>query len=372
MIRILYTVNGMRVNGMSAVIMQYISMLDSNEYEIALFTDEIAPQFLPKLQQYGVNVITSKNRKKNQIEYYKELVAILKRYKFDIIHAHGNSATIAVEMLAARRCSVPVRIAHSHNTTCKHRILDKLLRPLFYNTYTHGIGCGVEAGKWLFGNRNHIVIKNGIDLEHFTFNVEKRDEVRKKLGISDNFVVGHVGRFTEQKNHEFIIKVFKNYSKTNTEAILLLVGDGPLESEIKQLVQKENLEEKVIFYGTTPDTAVMYSAMDVFIFPSKFEGVPLTLVEAQANGLHCLISDKISHEVVQTNLVDVNSIDTDDEWVNKLKGINCKRNIEDSVRAIELLAEAGFSFKGILQRLDEFYKRALKEKEDRNISNKVQ
>lgn len=344
---------------MSAVIMQYISMLDRNKYKISLFTDEIAPQFIPKLQENGVDIITSKNRRRNQIEYFKELIAVLKKGKFDIIHAHGNSATIAVELFAAKICDVPVRIAHSHNTTCAHKVLDKILRPMLYWSYTHGIGCGIEAGRWMFGSRNHAVIKNGIDLKHFIFDEQKRLEMRMQLGIENKFVVGHIGRFTEQKNHVFLVDIFEKYSQINECAVLLLVGDGPEEDKIKQQVRRKNLDSKVIFFGTTSDTATIYSAMDVFVFPSKFEGVPLTLVEAQANGLHGLISDKISREVVQTNLLDIFTLDSKDKWVNGLRIVKKERSIKESINAIVCLTEAGFSVDVISSELDNYYNSAI-------------
>lgn len=357
MINILYTVNGLRVNGVSAVIMQYISMLDSNEYCISLFTDEIAPQFNERIEANGVNIITSKNRKKNQFAYYSELITLLKKGRYDIIHAHGNSATIAIEMLAAKRCEVPVRIAHSHNTTCVHKCFDKILRPLFYRTYTHGIGCGVEAGKWLFRNHPHVIMKNGVDLVHFAYDPEKRRNIRVSLGIDDKYVVGHIGRFTDQKNHDFIIDAFADYLKYNNETVLLLVGDGPRENIVKKMVNDRGLKEHVIFYGTIPDTASIYSVMDVFIFPSKFEGVPLTIVEAQANGLRCLISDQISTEVVQTDLVEVLSLDKD-IWVNKIGEIKKNRN-NDSEIAVRKLTDAGFSLVKVATDLDKIYKEAL-------------
>lgn len=359
MIRILYTVNGMRVNGMSAVIMQYISMLDCNKYKISLFTDEIAPQFISKLQENGVDIITSKNRRRNQIEYFKELIAVLKKGKFDIVHTHGNSATIAVEMFAAKVCGVPVRIAHSHNTTCAHKVLDKILRPMLYWSYTHGIGCGIEAGRWMFGSRPHAVIKNGIDLKHYIFDEQKRFEMRKQLGIENKFVVGHIGRFTNQKNHEFLIDIFEKYSQIDERAVLLLVGDGPKEDEIKNLVQRKNLDDKVIFFGTTADTAAVYSAMDAFVFPSKFEGVPITLVEAQANGLHGLISDKISREVVQTSLLDIFTLDSKGKWVDGLRTVKKERSAEDSINAIACLTEAGFNVDVISIELDNYYNSAI-------------
>ncbi len=358
MIKLLYTVNGLRVNGVSAVIMQYITMLNKKDYEISLVTDEIAPQFRQVLQDNHINVITSANRKKNQLAYYKELKGIIKGGKYDIIHAHGNSATLAVEMLAARKCGVAIRIAHSHNTTCVHKIFDKMLRPIFYKTYTYGIGCGDEAGKWLFGSHPHMVIKNGIDLKKFSFDFQKRTEIRNKLGINDKYVVGHIGRFTDQKNHDFIIEVFESYLKNNLDSVLLLLGDGPRESEIKALVKEKNLENYVIFYGTTSDTSAFYSAFDIFLFPSKFEGVPLTLVEAQANGLTCLISDKISPEVIITELISVKSLSDKAEWVQALQHISLQQREQNSRQAVKDLTQAGFEISSVLKQVDELYKSA--------------
>lgn len=354
---VLYTVNGLRVNGMSAVIMQYISLLNKDEYNFSIFTEEIADQFVEQLKKYDVEIIQSHNRKKNQLAYYMELCSILNEKHYDILHAHGNSATLAVEMLAAKKCGVPIRIAHSHNTTCVHKTFDKLLRPVFYSTYTHGIGCGIEAGRWLFRNHKHEVIKNGIALDRFTYDEKKRNNARQKLQVQGKYVIGHIGRFTDQKNHDFILSIFKEYLKQKN-AILLLVGDGPRESEISQLVQKMNLDKNVIFYGATEDTASLYSAMDVFLFPSKFEGVPLTLLEAQANGLPCVISDKISTEVNLTDLVSVVSLDDIGPWVEKLDVPDFDRG-KRSEEAIRQLTQAGYAIDSVVYQIDKLYKDAI-------------
>ena len=354
---VLYTVNGLRVNGMSAVIMQYISCLSKENYHFSIFTDEIADQFMEQLRNNHVEIIQSHNRRKNQLAYYMELCSILRGKHFDILHAHGNSATLAVEMLAAKNCGVPVRIAHSHNTTCVHKTFDRLLRPLFYSTYTHGIGCGEEAGRWLFRNHKHEVIKNGIALNHFAYNEQNRNLVRQKLQLQGKYVIGHVGRFTDQKNHDFIVNVFKEFLNQK-DAILLLVGNGPKEIEIRQLVQKEKLDEKVIFYGTVKDAAPLYSAMDVFLFPSKFEGVPLTLLEAQANGLPCVISDRISAEVNLTDLVSVVSLADVKPWIKKLYVPACDRE-KRSEEAIKQLTRAGYEINDVICQIDTLYKNAV-------------
>lgn len=358
MINLLYTINGLRVNGMSAVIMQYITHLDPNEYSISLFTDEIATQFMSALEKYNVEIIRSENRRKNQIAYYKELKAIIKSHQFDIIHAHGNSATLAVEMSAAKKCGVKVRIAHSHNTTCVHKVFDRLLRHRFYKTYTHGIGCGEEAGKWLFGKHPHVVIKNGIDLNRFAFDKEKGAAVRKQLDIDDKKVIGHIGRFTDQKNHSYVLDVFKLYHEKDPDSVLLLVGDGPLEESIKNRAEEMGIADHVIFYGTTTDTPAFYSAMDYFIFPSKFEGVPLTLIEAQANGLPCLISNRISKEVIQTELITVLELNDVNEWAEHI--VPQKRDrTEQSRKAVLRLEESGFGLAGVIKEIDTLYKSAL-------------
>ena len=356
MIRILYTVNGLRVNGMSAVILQYIANLNKNEYSFTLFTDEIESQYEPLLEVNCVKVIQSHNRKRNPIAYYKELSDVIKEGRYDIIHAHGNSATIGLEMLAAKMHDISVRIAHSHNTTCMHPMIDRLLRPLLYGTYTHGIACGVEAGKWLFKGHNHIVIKNGIDLKKFSFQERKRSEVRKALNLTNQYVIGHIGRFTEQKNHRMILQIFKHYLK-NHEAVLLLVGNGPKETEIRKLASELRISDKVIFYGITSDTSPLYSAMDIFLFPSKFEGVPLTLIEAQANGLPCLISDTISPEVMITDLI--TSLPLSDEmlWSDRLNTV-VDRPLASRI-AIEKLTETGFELKTVITQIDQLYKSAV-------------
>ncbi len=354
MIRVLYTVNGLRVNGMSAVIMQYITKLDKHKYQFSVFTDEIDEKFIQTLNENHVEIYQSKMRRKNQLAYFMELCRILRTGKYDIVHAHGNSATIAVELLAARICGVPMRIAHSHNTTCDHIKLDRFLRPLFYTLYTDGIGCGIAAGKWLFQDHPFTVIKNGIDLDRYCFDQKQRDRIRTELGIENKFVIGHVGRFTDQKNHAFLLKAFRDLRKP--DSVLLLVGDGPLEEQIKELAEKLKINNRVIFYGTTNDTAAMYSAMDCFVFPSKYEGVPLTLIESQANGLPCFISDRVSSEVILTDLIQVLSLDDPHRWAEEIL-VGKKRIPEDSKSAIRSLKEAGFGICEVIEQIDSLYQK---------------
>lgn len=356
MYRILMTVNDLRVNGISEVILLFAENLNRTEFNITLITDKIAEQYQNRIIGAGIRVIHSQNRKKNQLRYMKELINIVYESKIDIIHAHGNSATLAIEMLAAKLARVPIRIAHSHNTTCTHKLVDKLLRPVFYKCYTDGIACGEEAGKWMFGLHPFQIVKNGINIEDFRFNKEFRQKVREQLSIDKMHVIGHIGRFTYQKNHELIIDIFCRYLEVKPNSVLLLIGNGPLEDNIKNLVKEKGIDKNVIFYGTTKDTPSLYSAMDTFLFPSRFEGLPLTLIEAQANGLPCIISNKISNEVNMTSQIKVLPIEGNlEKWIEAVGMIQADR-IYSSDNAISLLEHCGYNVVKTVSSLNNLYK----------------
>ena len=190
-------------------------------------------------------------RNANPIKYKKKITKIMKANKYDLVHIHGNSATMAIELMAAKKANIGVRISHCHNTTSNHKKIHKILKPYFDKNYSYGFACGSEAGKWLYGERDFVVINNGIDVEKFSFKKEFRDEIRQKYGIENKFVVGHVGIFNYQKNHETLIEIFRKLYKKNSNSVLMLIGQGEKEEEIKEIVKEEKLENNVIFVGTT-------------------------------------------------------------------------------------------------------------------------
>ena len=181
------------------------------------------------------------------------------------------------------------------------------------------LACSKEAGEWLFGNTQFIVLNNGIDVSKYVFNQNIREEYRKILGFSDELVLGHVGRFSNQKNHNFLIDIFYEIIKINKKSKLILIGTGELENEIKEKVESLSLKEKVIFLGARADVNKIMQAMDVFILPSLFEGLPVVGVEAQASGLPCIISDTVSKDVKITDSVLQISLSLPpEEWGKKL------------------------------------------------------
>jgi glycosyltransferase EpsF len=172
---------------------------------------------------------------------------------------------------------------------------------------TQWLACGEAAaingwGRRAFEKGKVIILPNAIDPDRFKFSEKSRREIRTRYGIKDDdFVVGHVGRFYPQKNHEFLIDVFSEVRQQKVNAKLLLLGDGPRQEIIRHKVESLGLTESVIFAGLQNDTAPFYSAMDIFAFPSLWEGLPLTLVEAQYAGLPCVVSENVTKEVIITN-----------------------------------------------------------------------
>lgn len=254
-------------------------------------------------------------RNTNPFKYIISLYRIIRLGKYDVVHVHGNSSTLFVEMLSSKMAGVKVRIAHSHNTKCDHEVVNKILKPFFLRSYTHAFACGKEAGEWLFDHRPFDVISNGIDLAVFKFNCHYREAFRKKYNLGDSFVIGHVGRFSKQKNHKKLIEIYSEFTKLNPSSVLVLVGDGELRTEIEEDVRKMGL--KVLFVGLSEEVNKWLQVFDVFVMPSLFEGLPLVLIEAQAAGLPCVISDRISSSVDVTNLVKFVSLTASAaEWAN--------------------------------------------------------
>lgn len=289
----------LEINGISTVIWNYCTHMDLLRFDITVLAGRpINEYYINEFTKLGIRVIELPERKGNSINYLRELNKIMKNEKFDIVHVHGNQASIALELLVAYMNGIKVRIAHSHNTTCKSMRVHKLLKPLFNLIYTDGFACGEAAGKWLFGNGDFTVIPNGFDTNKFEFNSSYRSEIRTKLGIENRYVIGHIGRINEQKNQTYLLKIFEKVAADNENAVLLMVGTGPMQPEIEKLVDDHPYKDRIIMFGETNSPEKLYSAMDVFVFPSLYEGLPVTLLEAQINGLRCVASAAVTREVM--------------------------------------------------------------------------
>lgn len=223
-----------------------------------------------------------------------------------IVHVHQDCLS-SVILKAAKKSGVPVRIAHSHSSSQDKDI--KYPIKLFYKRFipryaTQLFACGEDAGRWMFNGSDFKVLKNAIDVSSYKFQAERRALIRGSLGIPDNnLVIGHVGRFSYPKNHLYLLDVFASVHVKNPNTSLLLVGDGELRPQIEQKLQELGLKDAVILTGVRSDVPDLLQAMDIFVFPSLYEGLPVTLVEAQASGLPCVISSQIPVDCDLTTLI---------------------------------------------------------------------
>lgn len=339
-IKLAMLTNDLNMNGISNVVMSYCKELDNNKFDIYIIAGTpVNSIYKEDAEDNKITVQELPSRKQQSKCYYKALWKLLKKEKFDIVHVHGNSATMTVELFLAWLNGTRIRIAHSHNITCSNIKIHKLLYPFFSILYTDEFACSELAGKWLFHNKSFTVLPNGFHTEDFIFNQKDREELREKLHIKNtDFIIGHVGRFNYQKNHEFLLEVFEKVADIKPDSWLLLVGDGPDFNRINQLIQKHRYHNRIIVYGETNEVPKMYSAMDVFVFPSKFEGLGIVVLEAQINGLPVIASDQVPSEVNIGNRTNFLSLHIKPElWAKeivKTTSINRKQFYENNIDQI--------------------------------------
>lgn len=302
MIRILQIVPNMQAGGLETWLMNQYRCLDRTKiqydflvhYNKRFFYDD-------EIEAMGGKIYRCTVREDNNLpKYFSFLYHFFKSHpEYKVIHGHMPSFSVFY-MGIARICGVPVRINHSHNSsynkTTKGRIEHFLTKFVKWNA-NHLFACSDLAGKYMYGNSHYTVIHNAVDVDKFKFNPIVRDEVRKEFDINNKFVLGHIGRFTLQKNHTFLLDIFKDLLSKKNDAVLLLIGTGELEDEIKEKAKSLGITDHIIFTGVRKDAERLYQAMDVFVLPSLYEGLPVVGIEAQASGVPFLVSDTVTKEV---------------------------------------------------------------------------
>lgn len=297
MLRILHVFPQMNNAGTEMVIMNIYKNIDRNKIQF---------DFLVQKKGYFDDEIIKMGGRihylNKSLNYYKELKKFFSEHNYSHIHVH-TQRWMGLILKAGNKAGIQFRIAHSHNS----RLDLPYLMKLYKRTTTKGIeknanvllACSSSAAEWLFPRNfeNAKIIKNPINIEKFEFDIEKRRSFRKSYKISNKTkIVCHVGRFAKQKNHRFIIELAKEILNIEEDTIFVLVGTGPLEKEIKDLVIKSNIEDKVLFLGNKNNIDEILSAADIFILPSIHEGLGIVLLEAQASGLHCIVSERVPCE----------------------------------------------------------------------------
>ena len=365
MLNVLHIAPGIDGGGVGGVIYNYLSHMDLKDMHVEVVVRDYGHrQFLhDRFDELGISVHYIVQRKKNLKKHFEEISKIIRDGKFDIVHCHDQNWSI-IYLKIAEKMGVPVRIAHSHLTVqTSDRIkiaISNLFTTSLKKTATGYFACGKAAGVYMWGSEianssKLYVMRNAVDAQRFQFSDSIRDEYRKKFGFGDKTVIGHIGRFNEQKNHLFLINIFKVYLKIDSTALLILIGIGELEEQIRELVIKNEMQNNVIFLGQREDVRELYNAFDVFILPSLYEGLPVVGVEAQANGLPCIFSDTISNEVVILPDTEVLKLsDSAQMWADVIRNLaNRKQN--DRRDAIDLINAAGYNIEVEAEKLRKYY-----------------
>lgn len=330
--KILHVVGAMNIGGAETFLMNVLRNINRDEYEfIFLCYIEGDYDYAEELNRLGCKVLRIPDtRITNPLGFVKQIENMIIKEKINIVHSHVDF-TSGYAMLAAKNAGINMRIAHAHSASVtrsmnllRHGWL-KILRWLMNHYATERIACGEDAGKFMFGSNTFQIIRNGVDVTRFEFNAASRATIRHQLNIRANDTVFlHIGRFESVKNHDFLIDIFSRYYAHDRMARLILLGDGSLFNVIKKKVSELGLESAVQMLGKQTNTEDYYSASDLFIMPSLYEGLPVTLIEAQMNGLGCLVSDVIDRSVDYGSVNFYSLQKNAEEWSGQINSIKRK------------------------------------------------
>lgn len=354
--RVLYINGGpMDMGGISSYMMNYYRHFDKTKIQIDFIVHGADGVYDEEIEKLGGNVYHIPTKRDNLLGNIMAMNSIMKSEKYKIVHAHMDGMNGLV-LKKAKKFGIPIRISHSHST--EHLTRNKIKRMFHeYSKKTIGkyatkcMACSCDAGKWLYGEKQSFeIVPNAIDVKKYTFSIEKRRQIREKFHLEEKFVIGHIGRFDYQKNHQFLLTIFSRVIEERKDAILILIGDGPLRSDVEKQIAELRLEENVLLLGERSDVAELLNAMDAFVLPSKFEGLGIVVIEAQANGLHCICSKQVPGEVNLTDNVDFVSLNNEDAWIDLL--IESRQRKEDVYQDI---CKAGYEIEFAAENLQNKY-----------------
>ena len=352
-------------NGAETMLMNLYRNIDREKinFDFVVHSDVIGDYEAEILKMGGKIFRCPRYKGKNHFAYISWWKNFFKSNHYDILHSHIRS-TASLYLPIYRKYNGGVCIAHSHSTSSGKGmaalIKNVLQYPLRYQA-DYLFACSDEAGKWLFGKhackkRNYFVVKNAIDCDRYVLNAAKRKEYRLRYDIEDRFVIGHVGRFTRAKNHAFIIDLFQKIHSAEPKATLLLVGRGEEEEAIHAKIRRYGLEQHVIFAGNVEDVAGILQAMDVYVMPSLWEGLGISLIEAQAAGLPCVCSEHIPPEAILTEHCHQIRLADENAWEETV----LRQKSFKAEAAIEQIRKAGYDIKDTAIWIQNFYCKVIK------------
>lgn len=364
MIRVLHVVTYMGRGGLETMLMNYYRHIDRSKIQFDFLVHrDFEADYDAEIRKLGGKIYHVSRLIPWSITYRKELLAVFRNHpEYKIVHVHQDCLS-SVALQCAKACGVPVRIAHSHNSN-----QDKNLKYFIKRHYMKKIplyatelyACSKAAGNWMFGGKEFRVLPNAIETKDYQYSENVDRKVRQEFGLGDHIVIGHVGRFYPQKNHDFLIRIFYECCRLNSDVRLMLVGDGEDKNRIQEKVRDMGLQEKVIFTGIRSDVNELLQSMQVFVFPSLYEGLPVTMIEAQAAGLPCIISDQVSEECeVTCGLVKRKSLqESPEEWARVIlrEVQNPRTDHRQEIR------DAGYDITTAVEQLEAYYLKKQRDK----------
>lgn len=367
-IRILMVLGNTGRGGSQAFVMNVIRNIDLNRFIVDVAVSESKKDgYDDELKSFGCSIIYyPRFVVVNSIYFEKRWFEILREGKYDIVHGHASSSA-AIYLKIAKKCGC-VTIVHSHSAGYRGNAFVRIAKRWYSRNARkqadYWFACSDVAAERLFGaaykqNRKYYAIPNAINTERFIFDDNVRTRIRTELGVGCNDVLfGHVGTFSPPKNHEFIIGLFEKIVKKLNKCKLVLVGDGILKEEIERSVKRRNLESNTVFTGNVENPEHYLMAMDYLIFPSIFEGFPVTLIEAQATGLRCVVSDCITKEVAITDLVRFVSLHESEEWIRVLLS---QVKTKDRTEYNRIIKDTNYNITVLILKLESLYETILSE-----------
>lgn len=326
-----FIMNG-KAGGLDKYLLTFLEQVHSEFVKVDFLTNKLDLELKKYLETYGSQLYEVANLKKPDAQY-QQICSIIRQNQYDMTYFNISTALSRIGPKAAMDCNVPIRAIHSHSTgiDCNNLLERKVLLHLhnkykkeLYKTANRFYACSKTAGLWLFPEKvvesnQFKIIHNAVDAKKFAYNVSLRNQLRDELHLTDKYVIGHVGNFCYPKNYPLLLEIFQSLLKKNSKAVLLLVGTGPDFEQVKESVHTMGIQDNVIFLGQRKDIHRIMQAMDVFILPSRFEGLALVAIEAQAAGLPCVFSTGMSDEAKITEAVKYLSIDAPiDNWVDTI------------------------------------------------------
>lgn len=361
-----------RFNGIANVIRNlYLDDVFKGDDISFLFPADNDATMIAELGEKGFRTYEFPRYEKGAISYFRYVRNLVNTNNIDIVHIHGNSHALLIELIASLAGRCKIRICHSHNTTCNNVLMHKLLEPIFNILCTDRFACGEDAGRWMYGNKQFQIINNGINTEKFRFNEENRTHIRKQYGITDDeIVIGHVGNLNTQKNQTFLLDIMSKLNNIEKYK-LMLVGEGEKRAELERKTLRLGLNHHVIFVGATQEVPAYLSAMDAIVMPSLYEGLPLSLVEEQANGLTCFVSNNITREVnISGNLHFVYDTTDTEFWVKAVSNFHIHNNRNRAMisdLAINAIKVSGYDIESEVTKLHDYYSDRVKIKHGKKV-----